>query len=152
MHPAIRSEAPEPSAPHPAQAYEPLAVIDGECALCGAAARWIDRLDRAGHVRIMALQSPRGQAVLRHFDVDAEDPETWLFLAGGRVYTGLDGVAALGRACGGVGRLLQAVMLLPAPLRRGLYRVIARNRYRIFGRADICAGASASLRARMVLE
>ncbi|MEL6533158.1 MAG: DCC1-like thiol-disulfide oxidoreductase family protein [Pseudomonadota bacterium] len=149
MDPAETSDT---ASAHPAQDYEPLALIDGSCALCGWAARWIDRLDRSGRVRIMPIQSATGQAVLRHFGEDPEDPETWLFVENGRAASGLEAVAALGRACGGVGRILQTVMILPAPLRRGLYRLVARNRYRMFGRRDICEMAPASLRARLVLE
>ena len=148
MDPAETSDT---ASAHPAQDYEPLALIDGSCALCGWAARWIDRLDRTGRVRIMPIQSETGQAVLRQFGEDPEDPVTWLFVENGRAASGLEAVAALGRACGGVGRILQTVMILPAPLRRGLYRLVARNRYALFGRMDRCLVPDPAQRDRFIL-
>lgn len=52
----------------------PVAVMDGECALCSWGARMIHRHDRAGSVRICPSQSGLGGALLRHYGLRAEDP------------------------------------------------------------------------------
>ncbi|MEM9756890.1 MAG: DCC1-like thiol-disulfide oxidoreductase family protein [Pseudomonadota bacterium] len=129
---------------------DPVALVDGECALCAAAAQRIHKLDRSGTIRLLPVQSARGRAAFTELGLDPDDPDTWLFVAGGRVWRDLDGVIALGRFVGGWGRLASVLRLLPAPLRRGLYRAIATRRIRLFGKGDLCALPDPGLRARIV--
>lgn len=128
----------------------PVTVMDGECALCTLGARLIARFDRRGAIRICRSQSALGAALLRHYGHDPADPESWLFIVDGRAYTSLDGMIRAGACVGGVGLLLQPLRLLPRVAQDWLYRRIARNRYRLFGRTDICAVPDPALRARLI--
>lgn len=128
----------------------PIVVMDAQCALCSAGARWIDRLDRSGTVRICPLQTPLGAALLQHYGMRADDPQSWLLIDRGRAAGELDAVVELGCRCGWPGQLLRPLMLLPQRWRATLYRWVARNRIRWFGRADLCATPSPSLRARLM--
>lgn len=128
----------------------PVTVMDGECALCTAGARLIARFDKAGEFRICRTQSELGTALLRHYGLDAGDPESWLYIVDGRAYTSLDGMIRAGARIGGAGWVLQPLKLLPRPAQDWLYRRLARSRYRLFGRADICALPDAELRARLI--
>ncbi|MEM1314164.1 MAG: DUF393 domain-containing protein [Pseudomonadota bacterium] len=128
----------------------PVAVMDGGCALCTTGARWIARLDRSGEIAIAPASGSAGAALLRHYGLDPEDPDSWLYLENGRALGGLEAIAALGRRVGGAGRLLAALAWPPERLRDALYRRIARNRLRLFGRADICATPDPELRARLL--
>ena len=128
----------------------PVTVMDGECALCLAGARLIARFDKAGEFRICRAQSELGGALLRHYGLDADDPESWLYIVDGRAYTSLDGMIRAGARLGGAGWVLQPLRLLPRPAQDWLYRRLARNRYRLFGRTDICALPDPELRARLM--
>lgn len=128
----------------------PVTVMDGTCALCTRGARLIARFDKAAEFRICRSQSSLGAALLRHYGLDSDDPESWLYLADGRAYTSLDGMIRAGARVGGVGWLLQPLRLLPRPVQDWLYRRIARNRYRLFGRTDMCAVPDPALRARLM--
>lgn len=128
----------------------PIAVMDAQCALCSAGARWIDRLDRSGTVRICPLQSPLGSALMHHYGMRVDDPQSWLLIENGRAGFEFDAVVLLAARCGWPGQCLRPLMLLPPSWRSGLYRWVARNRIRWFGRADLCATASASLRKRLM--
>jgi predicted DCC family thiol-disulfide oxidoreductase YuxK len=55
-----------------------------------------------------------------------------------------------GARLGGPGWVLQPLRLLPRPAQDWLYRRLARNRYRLFGRTDICALPDPELRARLI--
>jgi len=128
----------------------PIAVIDGECALCNRVAQAIDRWDRTGDIRIATSQGSTGSAMMRKYGLDPSDPLSWLFVDDGVAYKEMDAVIRLARRIGGVARIVTVLALLPRPVRSWLYRLVARNRYRIFGRADICATPSPSLRSRLV--
>lgn len=128
----------------------PIAFVDGQCTLCTSCARFIARFDRKQEFRICRIQGPLGRAVVRHYGLDPDDPESWLYLIEGRAHTALDGMMRAGARMGGAGRLLQVFRLLPRIAQDWLYRGIARKRYRIFGYTDLCAVPDAALRARLI--
>lgn len=127
----------------------PVAVMDGECAVCSWGARAIARLDRNAAFRICPLQSSTGTALARHYGLEPDDPETWLFLEGGQAWSGMEAIILIGERLGGVGRLASGLRVLPRHAREWIYRRIARNRYR-FGRSDMCALPDPALRARLL--
>ena len=128
----------------------PVTVMDGECALCSGAARLVARFDKAHEFRICRTQTPLGEALLNHFGLAADDPESWLYIEDGRAYTSLDAVVRAGRRVGGAGLILQPLRLLPRRAQDWLYRRLARSRYRLFGRTEMCAVADPALRARLI--
>lgn len=128
----------------------PVTVMDGNCAVCSTGARLIARFDRRGEFRICRLQTELGQALLAHYGMDPEDPESWLYLEDGQAHRSLDAIIRAGRRMGGPGWLLQPLRLLPRSVRDWLYVKLARNRYRLFGRSDMCALPDEGLRARLM--
>ena len=114
-------------------------MVDATCGLCARGARWIARADTQGVFRIVPVQSDLGAAMLRHAGLDPTDPASWLFLDGGRVFTSLQAVVRVGQRLGGVSRCLSILGLLPNGVGNRLYAFVARNRYRIMGRADLCS-------------
>ncbi|MEN0040521.1 MAG: DUF393 domain-containing protein [Pseudomonadota bacterium] len=139
----------DPSVPQFDDSY-PLTVMDGDCALCTFGARLIARFDRRQEFRICTAQSKLGNALLRHYGFDPDDPESWLFIDNGQAHTSLDGMIAASRRIGGIGWLLQPLLLLPRGWQDRLYRFIATNRIRWFGRTDMCAVPDLKLRARLL--
>ena len=128
----------------------PMAVMDADCALCSFGARMIHRLDKTGTIRICPVQTRLGQMLLTKHGITATNPESWLFIADGRVWTDFDAMAEVGLRCGGLGRLLGLLRLIPKPLRDWLYARVARNRYAVFGRGDMCAIPDPAFRARLI--
>ena len=127
----------------------PIAVMDGDCALCTNGARIIARLDRERVFRVCPTQSSLGAALVRHYGLEPNDPETWLFLEDGRAWSGMEAIIRIGARLGGPGRLSGVMRLLPRSVREWLYRRIARNRYRL-GRSDMCELPDPELRARLL--
>lgn len=130
-------------------AQAPLAVMDAECAICSWGARMIHRLDRAQTTGICPIQTPLGAALLRHYGLTPDDPTSWLFIDQGRAYSDFDAVIYAGRLFGGWGRVCTLLACLPKPVRDRLYFWVARNRYRVFGRADMCALPDPAFRKRL---
>ncbi len=128
----------------------PVAVMDATCAVCSWGARMIHRLDHSGEVRICPIQTPLGRSLLVRHGLDPDDPESWLFLEGDRVWTDFDALIRVGQRSGGWGRVFALLRLIPKPLRDWLYRRLARNRYALFGRGDLCALPDPALRARLI--
>lgn len=117
----------------------PVIVFDGVCVLCS---RWVDfilRHDRAGTFRLAAMQGEHGRRLLERHGLDADDPTSFLLVQDGRGYTNTDAIARILRQLGGAWPAAGIGMLgLPRALRDRLYRSLARNRYRWFGKRDSC--------------
>lgn len=128
----------------------PFVVMDAECAVCARGARLIHRFDRTGEVRIATAQSAVGRGLLSYFGLNADDPESWLYVVDGRAYGSLDAMARIGARYGGPLRATLAFRLLPPGVSDWIYRRIARNRYAVFGRADLCAIPDPGLQARII--
>lgn len=130
----------------------PITVMDGECALCSFGARMIAKFDKAEVFRICPGQTPLGTALLAHYGLKPDDPESWLLLQDGIAYSSLDAIIRVGAKVGGVGHLMAPLRVLPRPAQDWIYRRIARNRHALFGRGDMCAMPDARLRARPLLD
>lgn len=128
----------------------PITVMDAHCALCARGARWIARNDPAHRFRIIPLQSDKGRALMVHFGLDPEDPLSWLLLHEGQAYTSLDATIRVGTLLGGIWRGLGVLRLLPRTVQDWLYALVARNRYRMFGRGDLCALPDRAVQERLL--
>jgi len=127
-----------------------LIVFDGVCVLCTGSARFVLERDNDFAFRLTTAQSPLGQALFRHYGLDAETFETNLVLIDGRAYAKLDSVAVACQRLGGVWRLLSVLRLLPRPVADWLYDRIATNRYALFGRTHRCMIPEPQWRARFI--
>lgn len=129
----------------------PVAVMDGTCALCAFGAKMVHRLDRSGDIRIAPIQGVTGRGLMRDHGLDPLDPDSWLFIEeDGTVWRDLDALIRLGRRTGGFGWLLLWLKVFPKPVRNWMYQGVARNRYAMFGRAEMCDIPDDALRARLL--
>lgn len=113
-------------------------VMDARCSLCARGAAWIARNDTAHAFTIIPVQSDVGRALMLHYGLDPADPSSWLFVQDGRAYCSLDALIRVGWRLGGVWRVFVLLRVLPIAVQDILYRAVARNRYRLFGTADLC--------------
>lgn len=127
----------------------PLVVFDGECRLCSGAVRFILERDRAGVFRFVPLQSSLGRRLLRARGHDPGDAGTMLLVDGDDVLERSDAVLAVARRLPGWGwtRVLRAV---PRAIRDAVYSLVARNRFRWFGRRETCYVPTAEERSRFL--
>lgn len=128
----------------------PIVFMDGNCVLCTAGARLIVRLDRVGEFRLCPVQTATGRAILVHYGLDPQNPESWLYLVDGEAHESLDAMIRVGSRLGGVGWLLQPLRLLPRSLQDWIYQRVAWNRLRLFGSRDRCALHDPALRAKLM--
>ncbi|PRY79739.1 putative DCC family thiol-disulfide oxidoreductase YuxK [Yoonia maritima] len=132
------------------QTNQLVAVMDATCALCSWGARMIHRLDKSGEIKIAPIQSDTGAALMRDNGLDPLDPDTWLFIENGTVWRDFDALIRVGQRFDGWGRLFVALRVIPRPIRNWLYARVARNRYALFGRGDMCTLPDPKFRARLL--
>src|SRR3981081_1041655 len=114
-----------------------------------ALVRFVATRDVESRFRFTAIQSGYGTRLAQTFGIDPADPDTNAVIHGGIAYFKSDAVLTVLGALPGWGwvRVLRAV---PKPLRDAVYNLVARNRYRIFGKYEECFVPDAELRARVM--
>jgi predicted DCC family thiol-disulfide oxidoreductase YuxK len=135
----------------------PILLYDGVCGLCNRLVQFVLRRDPEGVVRFAALQSELATRILTRHGADARDLDTVYVvvnyeLSDENLLSLSDAVIFILQHLGaadlrGAGRVLQVV---PRPLREWGYRLVARNRYRIFGRYDTCPMPTEEFRSRFL--
>ena len=125
-------------------------LFDGVCNLCNGFVRFIIARDPRGRFRFASLQSPAAAALLNGRLQHGLLPDSIVLVEGDDIYT--QSTAAL-RVAGGLRfpwNLWYGFMLVPRPLRDIVYAWVARNRYRWFGKRDVCMVPTPDLRARFL--
>jgi predicted DCC family thiol-disulfide oxidoreductase YuxK len=133
----------------------PLLLYDGVCALCNGFVRFMLKHDKPATFRFTPLESPLGREILTHAP-QTDAPEgvvliTAILTANQRIYRRSDAVAITLQLLGNPWKPLgKALALLPRPLREFGYSIIARLRYRLFGRYAACPLPSPEQRNRIL--
>lgn len=125
-------------------------VFDGECVLCSRFFQFILRHDRDKRFQFVIAQSDLGTRLYKALNLSPTEFETNLIIVDGQIYTRLDSLAAALGALGAPWSVLRFLRWLPDRVKSPIYRVIAHNRYRIFGRFDTCMVPDADVSARFL--
>ncbi len=113
-------------------------VFDGKCVLCSRGVAFVLRRDHARKFRFAATQSRAGRRLMERYGLDPDSPETMILIDGERCYFQSAAMIRVSRNLGWPSKAAVALWLVPAPLRDALYRWLARNRLRLFGRRESC--------------
>jgi predicted DCC family thiol-disulfide oxidoreductase YuxK len=144
------------------QTEERVVVFDGVCNLCGFAVNFILDHERDTSLRFVAIQSDAAHALLERVLGPTEtsrlvrgatgsgDPDSIVFVDGGHGFTHSDAALQIARYLRAPYRWLNVLRFVPRSLRDGVYRWIARNRYRWFGKNPTCRVPTPETRARFL--
>jgi predicted DCC family thiol-disulfide oxidoreductase YuxK len=136
-------------------AAPPLILYDGVCGLCNRLNRFVLARDPGGRFRFAALQSPLAHEILTRHGRDPGDLDTlYLVLSRGRPDERLlrksDAALWILDALGGPWRATRALRVVPRWVRDLGYDLVARTRYRLFGRYETCLVPDPRDRARFL--
>lgn len=130
-------------------------LYDGVCGLCNRLNRFVLARDFRAQFRFAALQSRFAREALARYGRNPEDLDTFYLLEdyglpSERLRSKSDAALRVLDRIGGVWKVSRVIAWLPTSLRDLGYDLIARTRYRIFGKTDRCRVPSARDRARFI--
>lgn len=128
----------------------PIVLFDGVCNLCSGSVQFVLKRDPEARFRFASLQSEAGQTIQAEHGLDPGVLSSVLLLEDGRLYRESDAALRIARHLPGAWKLLTVFKIIPRPIRDGMYRFIARNRYRWFGKAETCWLPTSELRGRFL--
>ncbi len=129
---------------------EPVIFFDGVCNLCNAAVQFIIRHDPAGTFRFAALQSDAAKQELAGRESQLKGVDSIVLLESGQVYTHSAAALRIAQRLDGGLSLLYILIVLPPFLRDFCYNIIARNRYKIWGKKQDCMVPGPELQRRFL--
>jgi len=128
-----------------------IVLFDGTCNLCSATVAFLIPRDCTSRLRFASLQSAVGQELLRRHGISAPaTPDSVVYIEGERAFTRSDAALAIAGRLASPWPLLGVFWYVPRPLRDAVYSLVARNRYRWFGRTETCQLPAPELRARFL--
>lgn len=87
---------------------------------------------------------------MSEFGLNPEDPESFVLITGGSAFVKSDAAIHLAEYLRGGWTLLGWIRIVPRPFRDWIYGIVARNRYKWFGRSDVCLVPTPELRTRFI--
>jgi predicted DCC family thiol-disulfide oxidoreductase YuxK len=124
-------------------------LYDGVCVFCSRWIYFVAKRDVGRRFRFTAIQSPYGTRLAQAFGIDPADPDTNAVIHGGNAYFKSDAALTVLGALPGWG-WVRGLRLVSKPFRDAIYDLVARNRYRIFGKYEECFVPDAAMRARVL--
>lgn len=113
-------------------------VFDAQCLLCNGWVQFILRHDSKARLRFASIQGAAGRQLLATEGLAPEGLQTLLLVDGSHAWQHTAAIFRVLHALGWPWRLAWIAWLIPSIVRDPLYRLVARNRYRLFGRSAVC--------------
>lgn len=125
-------------------------LFDGVCNLCNRVVSFVIRRDKSTRIRFAPLQSEFSAELLLQFDLDPYKTDSVVYLSRGKVYQKSSAVLHLLKDIGGGWKILYGFIVIPPFIRDFFYQLIAKNRYRLFGRKEHCMVPSDEFRVKFL--
>jgi predicted DCC family thiol-disulfide oxidoreductase YuxK len=127
-----------------------IVLFDGACAFCEGAVKFIARRDPAGYFRFGASQSAEGAALLARHGLTRQMTRSMVLIEYDRVYLRSTASLRIAKRLRAPWHLAGALLIVPRPLRDGVYRLVAAIRHRVAGRSNACEVPPPELRGRLI--
>lgn len=116
----------------------PVVLFDGVCRLCNGSVNFILRRDSKGRLKLAPLQSDYGRQVLGSHGKHPDVLDSMMLLEGERLTVKSTAVIRISKYLGGAWPLCMIFLIIPRFIRDFIYDIVAKNRYRWFGKYDTC--------------
>lgn len=135
----------------------PIILYDGVCGLCNRLVQFILKRDQRDYFRFASLQSDLASSLLLRHDRDPHDLDTVYVVIdyeqpAEHLLARSDAILFLLWELGGIWKLASVGKILPRVIRDVVYKLVARNRYRVFGKYESCMLPELKHRAKFLDE
>lgn len=127
-------------------------TFDGVCNFCNYWVNFTITRDIKNLYKFAALQSDEGQIILQQYNLDQNNLESFVLIRGENVCSKSTAALEISKNLSGPIKLLYPFIFLPKFIRDYIYDLIAKNRYKIFGKSDICRIPTEEERAKFLLK
>ena len=127
-----------------------IVLFDGVCNFCNASVNFVIGRDRNGYFKFAPLRSEIGEQLIAKHGIDTAETDSIILVEDEAAFTHSDAALRIARRLDGIWSWAYAFIVIPRSLRDLMYKLIANNRYRLFGRRDECMLPTPEVRARFL--
>ncbi|MCX3266871.1 thiol-disulfide oxidoreductase DCC family protein [Pedobacter agri] len=119
-------------------AQKSVIFFDGVCNLCNASVQFAIEHDKQDVFKFTALQGNYAKAILPKFNINLERINSIILVENDRLYTKSSAALRIAKKLNGFWPMLYAFMIIPKFIRDWFYDIIAKNRYKWWGKQESC--------------
>lgn len=125
-------------------------LFDGVCNLCNSSVNFIIDRDKKNIFKFAALQSEAGQKILDKSGMNKNDFDSVVLVDENKIYSKSTAALKIVKEFPSLWKTLYVFIIIPSPVRNFIYDLIAKNRYRWFGKKDSCRMPSPELKNKFI--
>nr|AFD03327.1 hypothetical protein [uncultured bacterium W5-15b] len=125
-------------------------LFDGVCNLCSGFVVFTIKRDPDAKFKFASLQSNEGGNLQKEFGIDPDNIKTMVLVENDNYYLKSDAVLRIFKHLDGMWFILYYLIYIPGPIRNFVYDLVANNRYRWFGKKDVCMLPTPELKKRFL--
>ena len=129
---------------------QPIILFDGICNLCNSAVQFVINHDPNETFLFASLQSESGQQLLQQYQLPSQQFDSFILLQDKKIYTKSTAALKVAKQIKGAWKSLYIFIVIPSFIRDAVYNWIAQNRYKWFGKKDVCMVPTPQLKARFL--
>ncbi|MBI3511014.1 MAG: DUF393 domain-containing protein [Bacteroidetes bacterium] len=127
-----------------------IVLFDGVCNYCNTKVNFIIRHDNKDHFRFTPLQSALAKKILTDHGLDPEQMNSFVLYENDKCFFKTTAILRMAKHLGGLYPLLYALIIIPAPIRDIYYNIIAKNRYKWWGKKESCMVPTPEVRKKFL--
>ena len=132
------------------EVQNPVILFDGVCNLCNRSVQFIINRDPTGIFRCAPLQSETGKNLLSKFDLPNDKFDSITLVENNEYYLRSTAALKILQRLGALWKIVYVFMLVPRPVRDYIYDIVARNRYKWYGKRAECMIPSSDIESRFL--
>ena len=125
-------------------------LFDGVCNLCNGSVQAIIRKDKNDVIKFATLQSETGKQLLKDRGLAEGETNSIVYIKGDQYFLRSDAVLEIGKTLGRGWGVFYFLKFIPSQIRDGMYNLIARNRYKWFGKKNECVVPTPELKDKFL--
>ncbi|MGC4234334.1 MAG: thiol-disulfide oxidoreductase DCC family protein [Niabella sp.] len=125
-------------------------LFDGVCNLCNGAVQFVLKRDKGAIFKFASLQSDAGKKLLEAHGLPEDHLKSFVYICNDRAYTRSDAALKVAAQLSYPTKFLSWFIIVPKFIRDFVYDLIARNRYRMFGKKETCMLPAPELKQRFL--
>jgi len=113
-------------------------IFDGVCNICNSSINFIKKRDKKSIFKYLVMQDKKTLELIQKYNIKNFDLDTLILIKNEKYYLRSDAVLEITKDLSGFLKILQIFKILPKAFRDYIYKIFAKNRYRLFGKSDKC--------------
>ena len=125
-------------------------LFDGVCNFCNSRINFIIRNDKRDYFRFTPLQSETAKKLIAEKNIHTFGLDSFILIENGKAYDRTTAALRIAKKLDGLWPIFYAFIIVPPFIRDIVYKIIAKNRYKWWGKKDSCMIPTAEMRAKFL--